>query len=303
MNTSGTPSLFNLTDYFVDRHTREGRAGKPVLRCGECVRSYGDLSADINRAGNGLLQLGLQEEQRVLIVLPDCPEFVVAYFAVIKVGAVAVPTTNFARAADYEYLLRESKARILVVHSTVFSEIAQVLSEQPYLRHVITVGERQSGHIFWDEWLAGNSPKLNPAETNAGDVAFWLWTSGSTGRPKAAVHLHHDWIQCCRNYALEILGINSNDTTFSSSKLFHAYGLGNGLMFPFYAAASTILFPSKAQAKVVLGVAQRTRPTLFFSVPTLYAQMLQEAEKETYRLDGMRLAISAAEPLPAEIYR
>src|SRR5262252_1275374 len=129
MNSSGERSRFNLTDYFVDRHTREGRGSRPAVRYGDCVRSYGDLSFDINRIGNGLLQLGLQEEQRVLIVLPDCPEFVVAYFAVIKVGAVAVPTTNFARSADYEYFLRESKARILVGHSTIFGEIAPVLSE------------------------------------------------------------------------------------------------------------------------------------------------------------------------------
>jgi benzoate-CoA ligase family protein len=303
MNTPSDPGRFNLTDYFIDRHIREGRAGKPALRCGECVHTYGNLASDINRAGNGLLQLGLQEEQRVLLILPDCQEFVVAYFAVMKVGAIAVPTTSFARTADYEYVLRESKARILVVHSTVFGEIAAALSEQRYLRHVIVVGERQPGHIYWNDWLSGNSADLSPAESNGDDVAFWLWTSGSTGRPKAAVHLHYDWIHCCRNYAVEVLGINSNDITFSSSKLFHAYGLGNGLMFPFYAGASTILFPSKAQAKAVLDVAQRTRPTLFFSVPTLYAQMLQEADKESYHLDSVRLAVSAAEPLPAEIYR
>ena len=202
MNTLGEPSLFNLADYFVDRHLREGRAAKPALRSGECVRTYGDLAADINRAGNGLLRLGLQEEQRVLLVLPDCPEFVVAYFAVMKVGAIAVPTSNFARTTDYEYFLRESKARILVVHSTVFPEIAPVLSAQPYLRHVIVVGEPQAGQVFWDEWLAGNSPQLRLAPTTREDVAFWLWTSGSTGPPKAAVHLHYDWIHCSRNYAV-----------------------------------------------------------------------------------------------------
>jgi len=219
--------MFNLADYFVDRHIREGRGSLPAIRCGDDVRTYGDLSAEINCAGNGLLRLGLQKEHRVLLVLPDGPEFVVAYFAAMKIGSVAVPTTTFARTTDYDYFLRESQARILVVHSTVVTEIAPVLSEQPDLRHVITVGERQAGHIFWDDWLAGNSPNLSSAETNARDVAFWLWTSGSTGRPKAAVHRHYDWIHCCKNYAAEILGINSNDTTFSSSKLFHAYGLGN----------------------------------------------------------------------------
>ena len=117
------------------------------------------------------------------------------------------------------------------------------------------------------------------------------------------VHLHYDWICCCRNYAVEVLGIGPHDITFSSSKLFHAYGLGNGLMFPFYAGASTVLFSGKAQAKAVLGITQTAQPTLFFSVPTLYAQMLQEAERESYRLDSVRLAVSAAEPLPAEIFR
>jgi benzoate-CoA ligase len=156
MHTSGQPSLFNL-DYFVDRHTREGRAGKPALRC-----TYGDLAADINRAGNGLLQLGLQEEQRVLLVLPDCPEFIVAYFAVMKVGGTAVPTTTFGRTADYDYFLRESKARILIVHATAFSEIAPALNQQHHLHHVIVVGEGQTGHISWDEWLTGNSPEPSP---------------------------------------------------------------------------------------------------------------------------------------------
>jgi benzoate-CoA ligase len=74
-------------------------------------------------------------------------------------------------------------------------------------------------------------------------------------------------------------------------------------MFPFYAGASTVLFPGKVQAKAVLQIAQAARPTLFFSVPTLYAQMLQEAGKEPYCLDSIRLAVSAAEPLPAEIFR
>jgi benzoate-CoA ligase family protein len=294
---------FNLTDQFVDRHIREGRSQKTAIRCGESVYTYGDLAADINRAGNGLLRLGLQDEQRVVLLLPDCPEFAIAYFGVLKIGAVAVPTSTAARTADYDHFLRESKARIVIVHSTLFAELEPVLGAQPFLRHVIVVGDPQPGCKHWSAWLAQNSPELEAAPTCAEDVAFWLWTSGSTGRPKAAVHLHYDWISCCRNYAVEVLGIAAHDITFSSSKLFHAYGLGNGLMFPFYAGASTVLFPGKAQARAVLEIAQSARPTLFFSVPTLYAQMLQEAEKESYCLDSVRLAVSAAEPLPAEIFR
>jgi benzoate-CoA ligase family protein len=301
--SSGDPISFNLTDQFVDRHIREGQAQKVAIRCGESVYTYGDLAADVNRAGNGLLRLGLRHEQRVLLLLPDCPEFAIAYFGVMKIGSVAVPTSTSARTADYDYFLRESRARILIVHSTLFAEVAPVLGPQRFLQHVIVVGEPQPGCKHWNEWLAQNSLELDAARTSAEDVAFWLWTSGSTGRPKAAVHLHYDWICCCRNYAVEVLGIGPNDITFSSSKLFHAYGLGNGLMFPFYVGASTVLFSGKAQAKAVLGIAQTARPTLFFSVPTLYAQMLQEAERESYSLDSVRLAVSAAEPLPAEMFR
>jgi benzoate-CoA ligase family protein len=307
--SSGDAISLNLTDQFVDRHIREGRAQKVAIRCAEEVYTYGDLAADVNRAGNGLLRLGLQDEQRVLLLLPDCSEFAVAYFGVMKIGAVAVPTSTAARTTDYNYFLRESKARILIVHSTLFAEVAPALSSQHFLRHVIVVGEPRPGYmhwpacIQWNDWLAQNSPELDAATTSAEDVAFWLWTSGSTGRPKAAVHLHYDWICCCKNYAVEVLGLGPDDITFSSSKLFHAYGLGNGLMFPFYAGASTVLFSGKAQAKAILGIAQSARPTLFFSVPTLYAQMLQEAERESYCLDSVRLAVSAAEPLPAEIFR
>ena len=71
--SSGDAIRFNLADYFVDRHVREGRAHKAAIRCGESVYTYGDLAADINRAGNGLLRLGVQDEQRVLLLLPDCP--------------------------------------------------------------------------------------------------------------------------------------------------------------------------------------------------------------------------------------
>ena len=118
------------------------------------------------------------------------------------------------------------------------------------------------------------------------------------------MHLHQDWNHCCEHYARGVLDISENDVTFSSSKLFHAYGLGNALMFPFYVGATTVLYPSKPQARAVLECAQTHRPTLFFSVPTLYASMLHEAEQvKHYDLSSVRLAISAAEPLPAEICR
>src|SRR6266478_2821706 len=159
----GDAISFNLTDQFVDRHIREGHGQKVAIRCDESVYTYDVLAADVNRAGNGLLRLGLQREQRVLLLLPDCPEFAVAYFGVIKIGAVAIPTSTAARTADYDYFLRESKARTLIVHSTLFAEVAPALGAQHFLRHVIVVGELQPGCKHWNEWLAQNSSELDGA--------------------------------------------------------------------------------------------------------------------------------------------
>jgi benzoate-CoA ligase family protein len=300
------PDQYNLVDHFVDRHVREGRGDKTAMISGDRLLTFGQIAEQVNRVGNGLLNLGLQEEQRVLLVLPDIPEFAAAYFGAMKIGAVAVPTSTALRASDYAYFLEESRARIAIVHSTLLSEFEPALSGPRYCRHVIICGEPVPGAqaIHWTQFLRDASPELDAAPTNKDAAAFWLWTSGSTGRPKAAVHAHHDWVCCCEHYARGVLDIQADDVTFSSSKLFHAYGLGNGLMFPFHVGATTILQAAKPHAKTILAAAQANRPTLFFSVPTLYAAMLQEVEQgRSYDLGSIRLAVSAAEPLPADIFR
>jgi benzoate-CoA ligase len=297
------PDRYNLVDHFVERHIREGRGQKIAIVAGDQTVTYSETADQVNRFGNGLLALGLQEEHRVLLVLPDIPEFATAYFGAMKIGAVAVPTSTALRASDYAYFLEESRARIAIVHSTLLNEFGPALSGQRYCKHVIVVGGPVDGYIDWDQFLKSASPILKAAPTSKDDAAFWLWTSGSTGRSKAAVHSHADWAYCCEHYARCVLGIHSDDVTFSSSKLFHAYGLGNGLMFPFHVGASTVLHAGKPQARAILETAQTHRPTLFFSVPTLYAAMLQQTEQEACDLTSIRLAASAAEPLPADIYR
>jgi benzoate-CoA ligase family protein len=305
MSSLVTPHIsdqYNLVDHFLDRHIREGRADTVAIICADQQLTYAEVSERVNRAGNALLNLGLQEEQRVLLVLPDSPEFVAAYFGTMKIGAVAVPTSTAMRSNDYAYFLEDSRAKIAIVHSTLMQEFRPALSSQRYCKHVIVCGAPVDGYPYWEQLLNDASVKLHVAPTCKDDAAFWLWTSGSTGRPKAAVHLHRDWMYCCEYYARGVLDIRASDVTFSSSKLFHAYGLGNGLMFPFHVGGTTILYPGKAKPKVILDIAQSSRTTLFFSVPTLYAAMLQEARQTDYDLSSVRLAVSAAEPLPAEIF-
>lgn len=307
-NTRVQPALdsafmYNLADDLVDRHVREGHGDRLAILCEDTRVTYRELGEIVGRAGRALAALGVGAGQRVLVVLPDSTAFVAAFLGAVRIGAVAVPTNTTLRSADYEYFLGESRAVAVVVHSALLTEIEPALKKSELTSRTVVAGDRVTGYVPWNEWLAGRPAALDAAATEANDPAFWLWTSGSTGKPKAAVHRHGDWAWCALHYARGVLDLTASDVTFSSSKLFHAYGLGNSLAFPLHAGAATILHPARAQAKAVLEIVQRTRPTLFFSVPTLYAAMLQEALTSRHDLSSVRLAISAAEPLPAEIFR
>jgi benzoate-CoA ligase len=130
-------------------------------------------------------------------------------------------------------------------------------------------------------------------------MAFWLYSSGSTGRPKGVVHLHHDIDVTCETYARHVLQITSQDVCFSTTKLFHAYGLGNGLSFPFWAGATSVLMQGRPAPDEIFGVVERHRPTLFFSVPALYAAMLKAPAIGDF--SSVRACVSAAEALPAAV--
>ena len=291
--------MFNLASCFLDRHLDEGRGASTAVRCGGVSFTYAGIAALANRAGNALRALGVEAGDRVLLLLPDSLEFVAAWFGAIKIGAVAVPTNTALRAADFAYFLQESQARVMVFAAALWPLVESILPAQ-----AIVTGEPRPGCMFWDDWIAAHPAELDPAATSGDDPAFWLWTSGSTGAPKAAVHRHRDWIHCCEGYAGGVLGLAAGDITFSTSKLFHAYGLGNGLMFPFHAGATTVLYPGRPQARAMLEQVHAERPTLFFSVPTLYAAMLHETDAgNPYDFSSVRLAVSAAEPLPPDIYR
>ena len=251
--------MYNLSDDLVDRHVREGRGDRLAIVSEGRHVTYRELCENVNRVGHALTTLGVRAGERVLLLLLDSPEFVAAFLGAAKIGAVAVPTNTSLRSTDYTYFLEESGAAAVIVHAALLGELAPALkASTPHLEHrVVVVGDRVSGYLHWDDWLDGRSGALDAAPTTETDVAFWLWTSGSTGKPKAAVHRHRDWAYCAANYALGVLGLAASDVTFSSSKLFHAYGLGNSLAFPLYAGAATVLSPARPQATSVLEIVQR----------------------------------------------
>jgi benzoate-CoA ligase len=297
------PAQFNVASYFVDRHLAEGRAAAPAYICEDRTLTYGELVELANRAGNALRELGVEMEDRVLVLCLDAPEFLGAFWGAIKIGAVPVPINTMLRGADYLYVLDDSRARVAVISAPLLAEAGPALAQARFLKRVLVAGGSGHGHRSWEEAIAGASGRLDAAPTSRDDAAFWLYSSGSTGFPKGAVHLHHDMVVCQETYARHILEIRSTDRVFSAAKLFFAYGLGNAGYFPLGVGAQSVLSPHRPTPEGVFEILTRHRPTLFFGVPTLYAAMLavKEAEKR-FDLSSLRLCVSAGEALPEELY-
>jgi len=297
------PRDFNATSWFVDRHVTEGRANRLAIRYDGRSISYSDVLAGTNRCGNALRRLGVGMEQRVLLLLPDCPEFVYAFWGALKIGAVPVPTNTLLTPRDYEYILNDSRAGVAIASEELAPAIEGIRPRLRFLHELVVAGRPGPGQVGLSELVGRESENLDAATTTKDDVAFWLYTSGTTGTPKAAVHLHHDMVVCCEGYGRHVLEIGPEDRCFSVARLFFAYGLGNALYFPFHVGASTVLFPRRPEPVQVFEILTRERPTLFFAVPTAFATMLQVADAErTYDLRSVRLCLSAGEPLPKPIY-
>jgi len=298
------PERLNAAAVFVDSHIAEGRAEKPAILCGERTVTYRDLYEGVNRFGNVLLQLGVRMEERVAMILPDAPEFVFAFFGAMKIGAVAIPMNTMLMSKDYEYLLNDSRARVLVVDPAFLGRITEIRDKLRYLEHVIVTGEEAGDHLSLSAVMQEASASLEPVDTSKDDTAFWLYSSGTTGFPKGAVHLHHDMIVEADFYARRTIGLKESDVSFSVAKLFFAYGLGNGLYFSLRTGGTTVLWPERPLPDKVFEVIDRYQPTVFYSVPTSYAALLHTAEKAGRTdLGRVRMCISAGEPLPKTIYQ
>jgi benzoate-CoA ligase family protein len=299
------PEIFNAASYFVDRNVLEGRGRKIAIECGDERVSYQQLLERTNRAGNALRELGVRPEERVLLILPDSPEFLYSFFGAIKMGAVAVPANTQSKPHEYEYILNDSRARVALVSESLAPQLRLIPRERlRHLREIVIVGESSHDGNGLRERMDAASPELEAEPTSKDDAAFWLYSSGSTGVPKGCVHLHHDMVVCSELYAQGILRMNERDRCYSVARLFFAYGLGNAGYFPLSCGATTILSRARPSPAAIYANIERYRPTLFFSVPTNYAALLADRREDgkEFDLSSVRHAVSAGEALPAPLF-
>jgi benzoate-CoA ligase family protein len=297
------PEKFNMADYFLDHNIREGRADKVAVYDRGETYTYRQVYEMSNRAGNVLKELGVEIEDRVLMVLPDCIEFVAIWFGILKTGAVVTMVNTILPASDYEYYLNYTRARVAVVHESVVAKFEEVRSKCPHLKRILIVGKEDGKNPSYERLMTQSSPTLQNEETHRDDVAMWLFTSGTTGKPKGAVHFHHDFPYNTEYYAKQVLQIRESDITLSVPKLFFGYATGTNLMFPFAVGASAAIFQERSTAEMMFEMIRRYRPTVLTTVPTMILAMLEMKGAAKLDLSCLRLTLSAGEALPPELYR
>lgn len=317
------PEDLNIADRFLDARLREGLGDKAALISGEERLTYREVQDRSNRFANVLAELGVDPEQRVVVGLPDVPDFVAALFGTLKNGSVVVMVNSMLKADDLRYFYDYTRAQLAVVHAENLEAFAEAADQSHDLRWLLVSGadpsvldgvqqklsrvtaSRRTGPVqalSLEDCMAQAGERFDNYPTHRDDGAVWLFSGGTSGRPKAVVQTHGSYANTTELYGKGVLGFSESDVTLSVPKLYFGYAMGENLFFPFSVGASAVLFKERSTADQIFEMIRRHRPTLLVNVPTMVGHMVNHSAASTQDLSCLRLATSAGEALPVELY-
>ena len=297
---------FNFAQYLFDANT--ARPNKTAYIDDYGCLSYAQLQDQAQRFASGLRAAGIHREERVLLVMQDMREWVVAFLGAMYAGVVPVAVNTLLTRDDYAYMLENSRAQAIFTNGALVSAVQQALQASTHEVQRIWVAHPEeaeqplpAGFEPLQPWIDQQQPQTQPAKTLGDDPGFWLYSSGSTGKPKGTVHTHANPYWTAELYGKPVLGLTENDICFSAAKLYFAYGLGNGVSFPLSVGATVVLMAERPTPDATFTRWTRNQPTVFFGAPTGYAGMLANPALPKREEVSLRMCSSAGEALPAEI--
>lgn len=304
------PAKLNIAEALVDENVRKGRGAKVAILMDELRITYGELQLMVNRFGNALKSLGVEVGDRVMLRLPNIPEFVVGSLAAQKIGAVSVPTFTLLRAKEISYIANDCEAKVLITTPPLLEEVEKVKDELKTVKYVILAGVKPSEvkdpYIAFDDLMDRfkDATELDPVRVDQDEIALLLYTSGTTGPPKGCIHTHRHYLAIADCYAKNVLMASEKDVWGGPPTMAFAYGhtglIGNPLR---HGAAASLIGPRRFDPILMFELIEKHKISILYAVPTAYRAMVAlKEERKKYDFSSLRVCVTAGEPCPPSLY-
>jgi 2-aminobenzoate-CoA ligase len=301
------PQRFNSTEELLDKTVAAGKGDRPALYFEDKRIPYKALLGQVNRLGSALTRLGIEEADRVVLRLPNIPPAIVANFAVLKIGAVIVPTSVLFSRAEIAHICNSTEAKAIIVAAPLLPELEQARPLLDTVRHVIVVGGAQEdlerkGYLSYQVLLDVGDSACDPVRRDRMDVSVLLFTSGTTGPPKGTVHLMEEALIVPDSFGKYCWRVTEKDVLLSSAPLAMAAGYSVAAAIPYrFGAALSLL--SRFTPEAAFETIERHKVTILSALPTAYRKMLQVPDARTrYNLSSLKLCTGGGESLTAQTY-
>ncbi len=278
---------------------------KPALVLGEHRLTYLELLGASRKLASSLASLGISPGDHVAVMVPNVPQFVIAYYGILSLGAVVVPLNILFREREIVYHLRDSDSTTLVVWDGFLADAQPAFEQVPECRHLIVVespaGERvPEGALSFNGLLAQGSPAFDTYQTTPDSTAVILYTSGTTGRPKGAELTHFNLFANAAISADKVLGLTERDSVLAALPLFHVFGQTCALNVGLYINGTVALMP-RFDPEQALRVVEALKLTIFTGVPTMYQYLLAYPDAERFDFSSVRMCITGGSAMPVEV--
>ncbi|AFQ46211.1 long-chain-fatty-acid--CoA ligase [Desulfosporosinus meridiei] len=263
--------------------------------------SYSQLDKEVNNLAQGLMDFGLKPNEKVALVLGNCPNFVRMYFAILRAAGTVVPLNPLYKADEIHYILNDAKVKLLIIDQELLPMIREVRAEKSDLNIIAIGGRKEEGIVSFEELL---KKEAEPVDRNVeeSDLAVCLYTSGTSGRPKGALLSHGNLIFI--TYALITrMDIREDDHNLCVIPLSHAFSQFTNMLMPIFIGGSFTILPRFIPNAVLSEIASK-KISYFCAVPAMYSALLAALSQEhNYDMSSLRICLSGGAPLSVEIIK